>query len=101
MANGFNKKNNVRIIETSLQDFMNVEEGTVRFSCARNDERNFGNADILGLYGQNGSGKTAFIHALSVIKTCMMGMKLGPETSAYIRNGEESLSIHIGFSGKV
>ena len=101
MANGFYKRNNVRIIEMSLQDFMNVEKGTVKFSCSRNDERNFGNADVLGLYGQNGSGKTAFIHALSVIKKCMMGMKLGPETSAYIRNGAESLRIHIGFSGKV
>lgn len=101
MVNGFDKKNNVRIIEMSLHDFMNVEEGTVKFSCSRNDERNFGNADVLGLYGQNGSGKTAFIHALSVIKKCMMGMKLRPETSAYIRNGAESLRIHIGFSGKV
>ena len=101
MVNGFDKKNNVRIIEMSLHDFMNVEEGTVKFSCSRNDERNFGNADVLGLYGQNGSGKTAFIHALSVIKKCMMGMKLRPESSAYIRNGAESLRIHIGFSGKV
>lgn len=101
MVNGLNKKNNIRIIEMSLHDFMNVEEGTVNFSCSRSDGRNFGTADILGLYGQNGSGKTAFIHALSVIKKCMMGMKLGPETFAYISNGAESLRIHIGFSAKV
>lgn len=101
MVNGLDKKNNIRIIEMSLHDFMNVEEGTVKFSCSRSDGRNFGSADILGLYGQNGSGKTAFIHALSVIKKCMMGMKLGPETSAYIRNGAESLRIHIGFSARV
>ncbi len=32
-------------------------------------------ADVLGIYGQNGSGKTTFIDALEILKTLLSGQK--------------------------
>ena len=92
------KKYNLRIIELSLHNFMNVADGRIKLSCSKDKQRNFGSSDILGIYGQNGSGKTAFIHALAIIKTCLMGQKLSNEVAAYIKNDASSMTIHVGFS---
>lgn len=95
------KKCDFRIKELSLHNFMNIANGQVKLFCSKDKQRNFGRSDILGIYGQNGSGKTAFIHALAIIKTCLMGQKLSNEVAAYINNDSPSLTIHVGFSACV
>lgn len=92
------KEYNFRIIELSLHNFMNIVDGQIKLSCSKDKQRNFDRSDILGIYGQNGSGKTTFIHALAIIKTCLMGQKLSNDVAAYIKNDSPNLSIHIGFS---
>ena len=58
----------VRLSSISLTNFKNVQKGTVDMrrpaACS---------ADILALYGQNGSGKTSLIDAMGVLKRCLVG----------------------------
>ena len=50
----------VRIESIEIQNFKNVKYGVLDFV---NNRKNY-NSSVLGLYGQNGSGKTALIDAL-------------------------------------
>ena len=50
-----------RIIESiTIENFKNVAQGTLDFINKRKDYK----SSVLGLYGQNGSGKTALIDAI-------------------------------------
>ncbi|MBQ8589988.1 MAG: AAA family ATPase, partial [Firmicutes bacterium] len=53
----------VRLESIELQNFKNVKHGYLTFSNTRKPYK----ASILGLYGQNGSGKTALIDAVSLL----------------------------------
>lgn len=63
----------IRIKKVILQDFKSVGYGEVTFNCGREFVPCNSEADILGLYGQNGSGKTSLIEALSVLQYLMAG----------------------------
>lgn len=63
----------VRIKKAVLKDFKNVGYGEILFNCGRSFIPYDTEADILGIYGQNGSGKTSFIEALSILKSLLSG----------------------------
>lgn len=63
------KKVIVRIESIEIRNFKNVKHGILGFENIRKPY----NASILGLYGQNGSGKTALIDALSLLKLALSG----------------------------
>ena len=68
----------VRIQEIEINNFKNIEKGVVSFQsyrCLNKDEK-YKYADILGLYGQNGSGKTSLIEAIDILKTMLSGREL-------------------------
>ena len=54
----------VRLTSLTLKNIKNVKNGTI--IMPRADEKKFEGckAEILGIYGQNGSGKTAIVDAL-------------------------------------
>jgi len=66
----------VRMTKAILQNFKNVEYGEIDFHCGKYFVPYGTKADILGLYGQNGSGKTAFIEALYILKELLRGSKV-------------------------
>ena len=66
----------VRITKAVLQNFKNVEYGEINFHCGKYFVPYGTDADILGLYGQNGSGKTALIDALYILKQLLRGSKV-------------------------
>lgn len=43
------------------------------FDCGKHFVPQGTQSDILGVYGQNGSGKTSLIEALSILKQIMIG----------------------------
>lgn len=70
----------VRLSKISMQDFKNVKNGELDF---HNRRKNY-QASILGLYGQNGSGKTALIDALQLLKHILCGQSAPADMSDYI-----------------
>lgn len=47
--------NVVRVLEINLRNYKNISNGTIKMSNIFNVENSLG--DVLGIYGQNGSGK--------------------------------------------
>lgn len=69
-------KNNlptVRIKKIELNNFKSVKHGEIVLDCGKQYVPYGTKSDILGLYGQNGSGKTALIEALSILEVLMSG----------------------------
>lgn len=70
----------VRIKKAILKNFKSVEYGEITFNCGRQFVPYNTESDILGIYGQNGSGKTAFIEALAILQVLLAG---GPVKDVY------------------
>ena len=71
MAN--ENKGYARIKSITFQNFRNIEDGKVEFANGKIDEFYNGRSSITGIYGQNGSGKTAVISAVRVLKSLLCG----------------------------
>ena len=63
----------VRICEIRLTGFKNTTCGVVQMPSELNEAYFMRHADVLGIYGQNGSGKTAVIEAMDFIQRLLMG----------------------------
>ena len=61
----------VRLEYITLKDFKNVRYGTIPMPSIVTKDRH--SADMVGIYGQNGSGKTAVIEALELVDNMMTG----------------------------
>ncbi len=69
-----------RIVNIFIENFKNVKKGTLDLENRRKDYR----ASIVGVYGQNGSGKTALIDALQVLKLSLCGKAIPEQYADYI-----------------
>ena len=54
----------IKIDEITIKNLKNVSNGTIKFSKS---QRECEKANIVGLYGQNASGKTAIVDAFKVL----------------------------------
>lgn len=79
----------IRITKAVLENFKNVEYGEITFHCGKEFIPYGTGADILGLYGQNGSGKTAFIDALYILKQLLRGSKVQDLFAECVAKGKE------------
>ncbi|MGI6728620.1 MAG: AAA family ATPase [Anaerovoracaceae bacterium] len=87
--------NIVRILEISLKNYKNISNGTIKMSDISNVENDIG--DVLGIYGQNGSGKTSVISAIGIIKDIFSGKPLPEDIYEYIMYGKDEAEIDILF----
>lgn len=62
----------MRLTALELTNFKNVRYGRLALSAGASGKRAEG-ADIIGIYGQNGSGKTSVIAALFILKALFQG----------------------------
>ena len=69
----------IQIQSITLNNFKNVVHGSIEFKN-----------HVLGVYGQNGSGKTAIINALELLQILARGESLHPAMAHYILQGQNS-----------
>jgi len=83
----------VRLTNIEINHFKNVERGILSLV---NQEEKY-KASVLGLYGQNGSGKTALIDALNVLKFALCGLSVPGKYAEYISVEAPYSSFRFGF----
>ncbi len=91
----------VRLESLRMKNFKNVRNGEIFFSEQKKvsrgdiDEDDF--SSILGVYGQNGSGKTTCLNALRLIQIIFSGASIPFYFNEYISNGCNELSVGADF----
>lgn len=84
----------VRLESISIENFKNVKNGQLSFE---NNRKAF-KTSILGLYGQNGSGKTALIDAIELLQLALRGQPIPVKFADYINVEAEFATLHYEFS---
>lgn len=87
----------IRLTEVTLDNFKSVKHGTIVFNCGKKFIPYGTQSDILGLYGQNGSGKTSLIEALSILKHLMSGIPVLDEYADCIDVEAEYATLSFSF----
>ena len=87
------KKGSVRIEKIEIENFKNVKKGQVTL---KNNRKNY-KSSILGIYGQNGSGKTALIDALSLLKLTLSGKSVPVHFADYVNVDSEFATLKYNF----
>jgi len=77
----------VRILKVEIENFKNIVFGKIEFlsNQAVKKQKVESVADVMGIYGQNGSGKTALIEALQVWKEWIQERSLPEELQALLK----------------
>lgn len=83
----------VRIESIEIKNFKNVGFGCLDFENSKNKRK----ASILGLYGQNGSGKTALIDALELLRLSLSGRAIPAYFADYINVDSDFSTLKYGF----
>lgn len=89
---------NVRVKEIELNGFKNVEHGLIKMPSTVEKKFFEHGSDILGIYGQNGSGKTAVIEAMTIIQCLLKGEPLDEYIVNYIGKKSDTCSLRVRFS---
>ncbi len=87
----------IRIQKAVLRDFKSVEYGEIVFNCGKQLVLYGTKSDILGIYGQNGSGKTSFIEALNILRGLLLGAKIPGMYAGCIAKGKEFSRLEFTF----
>ncbi len=90
---------NIRIRKITLTNFRNIVHTEVDIPGGKITEFISGESSVLGLYGQNGSGKTSLLMAINALKNALSGsVFLYPEFASCIRSGCKSTRLEFEFS---
>ena len=84
----------VRLEEITIKNLKNVEYGHIKL----NVDKKCSSANLLGLYGQNGSGKTVLINAIDILKQLLMGQRLPDNLVDYININSDLAELSFEFS---
>ena len=90
-------KNIVRLSSLTLKNIKNVKNGTIIMPLANEKKFECSKAEILGIYGQNGSGKTAIVDALYFLQIIMTGKEIDQRLTDYIDTDSINAEINAEF----
>jgi ABC-type ATPase involved in cell division len=88
---------NVRLCSAELFDYKNVAHGKIEMPSAAKRDFSCDRAEILGIYGQNGSGKTTVIEALSLAKFLLSGEALPQDAADDIAKNADAAACALSF----
>lgn len=87
----------VRLATLRLSNIKNVADGQIIMPHVHRKELFCNKAEILGIYGQNGSGKTAIVDTLYYLQQIMIGQTIPDEISEYIDVNSEQAKVFADF----
>lgn len=88
----------VRLASLKISNIKNVRSGQIVMPNACRKQLSYKNAEILGVYGQNGSGKTAVIDTMYYLQKIMIGSTLEEELADYIDANDNHAEITADFN---
>ena len=88
----------VRLSSLQLTNIKNVKKGTIYMPNTVNKILSADKAEILGVYGQNGSGKTAIVDALYFLQKVMIGVDLDQSLEDYMDMDSDTAEIFADFN---
>ncbi len=83
---------NIRVDNIEINNFKNVKHGVIDLTSKKQT------ASVLALYGQNGSGKTALIESIEILKNAISGRKLPEYASALVNLDSDHSTFTFKFS---
>ncbi|MEK5233584.1 ATP-binding protein [Lysinibacillus sp. FSL K6-0232] len=85
----------IKVKKITMQNLRNVGHGELVLTVSFDT---FLQANVVGLYGQNGSGKTTIVDAFALLKTLLSGdSKLPAQNKRLIMAGEQTASLDFEF----
>ena len=93
-----NSRNDVvRLLSVELNGFKNAKYGYFDMPHALDNSFTEPTSEILGIYGQNGSSKTAVLEALDLLRRILSGQSLPIDTAQFICNKSENTCLDFSF----
>ena len=87
----------VRLSALTLENIKNVKNGTIFMPKSSENSLYASGGEILGIYGQNGSGKTAIVDALYFLQQIMIGQNVDQSMLDYIGISDDSAHMNVEF----
>lgn len=87
------EQNIVRLVALEINNVKNVVHGALEFSSGRR-------GSILGIYGQNGSGKTVVVDCMVLLKCLLSGKNIPPNYCHYIHCQSNTANVKYCFQVK-
>ncbi|KAI4446790.1 hypothetical protein C823_001308 [Eubacterium plexicaudatum ASF492] len=87
----------IRLSSLKISNIKNVRNGQIIMPNTCRKQLTYQTAEVLGLYGQNGSGKTAVIDTLYYLQKIMIGRSLEEEIADYLDAGSNQAEIIADF----
>lgn len=88
----------VRLSSLKISNIKNVRVGQIVMPNTCQKHLTYKTAEVLGLYGQNGSGKTAVIDTLYYLQKIMIGSTLDKKVADYIDAASDQAEIIADFN---
>lgn len=89
-------KSVIRIKKITIKNLKNVANGSLLFD---NHRKNY-KSSVLGLYGQNGSGKTALIDAIALLKFALCGRPIPKQYADFVNVDADAATLEYEFTVK-
>lgn len=86
----------VRIQSAQIKNIRNVEYGEIKFP--HSEDPFTLSSDVVGIYGQNGSGKTTFIYALEILQRILSGSPISEWLGGCVSYGAEQSTLSFELS---